>query len=182
VTWNDYEEGTSIEPGIENCVTISGAVSGHILTWSITGAQSTLDHFEVFITLDGTNLMKLGYFSAGTRQLDLQPFAFAPNSYTVYVKAVGKPSLANKVSEPITYTVANELPVAALSVTPLTGVAPLTVTASTIGSSDNDGEIVASTIDFGDGIVVSGPVASHTYSTPGAPRLSRPSPSRSRAR
>src|SRR5207248_2608909 len=37
VTWNDYEEGTELESGIENCVAVTGAVSGSNLTWSITG-------------------------------------------------------------------------------------------------------------------------------------------------
>ena len=31
VTWNDYEEATEIETGIDNCVTVAAAVSGKAL-------------------------------------------------------------------------------------------------------------------------------------------------------
>src|SRR5205085_10782252 len=41
------------------------------------------------------------------------------------------------------------------------------VTASTAASTDADGTIVSSTIDFGDGTAVNGPTASHTYNTAG---------------
>jgi len=58
-------------------------------------------------------------------------------------------------------------PVAQLAVTPTSGVAPLPVTASTSGSSDPDGTISASSIDFGDGTVVNAASASHTYSAAG---------------
>jgi PKD repeat protein len=44
----------------------------------------------------------------------------------------------------------------------------LTVKASTAGSSDPDGRIAQSKIDFGDGTVISGPVATHHYAQVGA--------------
>lgn len=50
---------------------------------------------------------------------------------------------------------------------PNSGAVPLQVTASINGSSDPDGTIASSQIDFGDGTVLSGPSANHTYSTPG---------------
>ena len=37
VTWNDYEEGTEIESGISNCLTISATISGNALNWSVKG-------------------------------------------------------------------------------------------------------------------------------------------------
>ena len=51
-----------------------------------------------------------------------------------------------------------------LTVTPKVGLAPLTVTASTAQSW---GSGLASSINFGDGTVVSGPTASHTYKSIG---------------
>jgi PKD repeat protein len=63
--------------------------------------------------------------------------------------------------------VANQPPVAALSVSPASGTAPLTVTASTAGSSDSDGTLASSTIDFGDGTVAASPAATHVYGNPG---------------
>ncbi len=106
VTWNDYEEGTEVESGIDNCVSVSGAISGTKLTWSITGQENTLDHYTVFISKDGENLASLGDFGTGTHSLDFAAFNIPAGTYTLYVKAVGKPTLRNQMSGPIAYTVA----------------------------------------------------------------------------
>lgn len=103
VTWNDYEEGTEFESGIDNCVTVSGNASGTLVNWAITGSETTIDHYTVFISLDGENLMPVSDVPAGTHSLDLAPYNFDPASYTVYVKAVGQPSLSNKMSPGISY-------------------------------------------------------------------------------
>jgi hypothetical protein len=58
-------------------------------------------------------------------------------------------------------------PIAKLTVTPSSGNVPLTVTASTSGSTDPDGTITASNIDFGDGTVANGTSAQHTYNSSG---------------
>ena len=62
VTWNDYEEGTEIETGVDNCVGITASVNGDALNWTISGDESTIDHYTAFISGDGTNLMSLGDF------------------------------------------------------------------------------------------------------------------------
>jgi PKD repeat protein len=57
-------------------------------------------------------------------------------------------------------------PVAALTVTPESGTAPLAVTADASGSSDPDGAIASYLFDFGDGSVIgpqTGATATHTY-------------------
>jgi hypothetical protein len=102
-TWNDYEEGSEIETGIDNCVTISAAMSGARIMWSITGQQNTLDHYTVYISLDGENLMPLAKLSAGTYSLDLGTFGLPIGNYTLYVKAVGKPSIANHMSAAVNW-------------------------------------------------------------------------------
>jgi PKD repeat protein len=175
VTWNDYEEGSEIESGIDNCVTVSASVTGTVLSWSITGQMNTVDHFTVFASQDGTNLMWLADAATSATSLDLAQFSLNAGNYTIFVKAVGKPSLTNKMSAGVQLTVSNQPPTAALSVstsssTFATGTmtAPVTITASTAGSTDPDGSIVSSTINFGDGsATVSGPSASHTYNAAG---------------
>lgn len=166
-TWNDYEEGTEIESGIDNCVTVNGAMSGKVVNWSITGQENTIDHYTVFISTDGQNLMPVADVPAGVHSLDLSGYGFGPAAYTLYVKAVGKPSFTNKMSGPIAWSSANLPPVAQLSVTPNSGIAPVTVNANASGSSDPDGKITVTTIDFGDGTVVNSAVASHSYTKAG---------------
>ncbi|MFB3814291.1 MAG: PKD domain-containing protein [Terriglobales bacterium] len=165
VTWNDYEEGTSIESGIDNCVTISANVSGTALNWTITGNENTLHHYTVFISTDGQNLMPLAEASPGIRSLDLTQFDLAEGNYSLYVKAVGKPSFANHMSGAATLVVKPAPPIIALDVTPTFGSAPLAVTASTAGPA---GSGLSSSIDFGDGTVSSGPTAAHTYTQMGS--------------
>lgn len=167
-TWNDYEEGTEIESGIDNCVTISAAVSGTVVNWSLTGQATTVDHYSIFLSQDGENLMWLADLPIGASSLDLKSYQMNSGAYTVFVQAVGKPSLANKMSAGVSLTVPNQPPVAKLSVSPTLGPAPLAVSASTAGSSDPDGSVVSSTINFGDGSAgVNTTTAMHTYNNAG---------------
>ena len=85
-TWHDYEEGSEIQSGIDNCQTTEASVTGSRLSWNVADA-STLDHYTAFISADGSNLMPLGDFSIGTNSLDLAPFNFAPGRYKVFVKS-----------------------------------------------------------------------------------------------
>jgi PKD repeat protein len=169
VTWNDYEEGTEIETGIDNCFVVSPSISGNTLNWTTSGNPNSIDHYTVFISSDGSNLMSLGDVPATATSFNLGAAGMAPGTYTVYLKAVGMPSLTNKMSAAVTYSALGDLPpVPVLSVSPASGTAPLTVTASTAGSHDADGTIVASKINFGDAsAVVSATSATHKYAVAG---------------
>ena len=171
VTWNDYEEGTEIESGIDNCLSISASVSGTTLSWALsgTGAESTIDHYTVFISNDGTNLMSLGDVASGTHALDLSSFSLGGGTYTLYVKAVGKPSIANKMSNATTLTISASSGSSGLSVTPTSGSAPLSVTATvTTATLSTASGTADTTITWGDGTTTTGTTGTHTYSTPGS--------------
>jgi len=49
-TWNDYEEGTEIETGIDNCVNVKASIKDEKLTWTITGSENTIDHYTILST------------------------------------------------------------------------------------------------------------------------------------
>jgi hypothetical protein len=165
VTWNDYDEGTAMEMGIDNCVYLQPGISGNTLSWTVGGGpESTVDHYTVFSSTDGKNLSKLADVPAGTHSLDLSPFNLTSGVASLYVKATGRPSIQNKMSPPIAFRAGDQPPGVNLVVTP-TG--PLAFRVSTAGSADPDGSIASSTIDFGDGTVVAGPNASHTYANVG---------------
>jgi hypothetical protein len=104
VTWNDYEEGSEIESGIDNCVTVSASLAGQTLNWSITGQESTLDHYVIYVSQDGQNLMPLAEVPAGDHTMDISGYIFASGTYKIYVKAVGKPGLLNQMSAAVTLT------------------------------------------------------------------------------
>jgi PKD domain len=164
VTWNDYEEGTPIESGIDNCVVVTPHANFGTLTWTATGNTNTVDHYSVFISLDGQQLMKLADLPVSTTSLDVTQYGLAVGNYVFYVQAVGKPSVANHMSAAITYHPGDQSPVAQLGVDRSGG---LTVVADATTSSDPDGSIGGGQIDFGDGTVVSGLKATHTYQSIG---------------
>ena len=59
VTWNDYEEGTEIETGIDNCVQLQPTVSGDKLHWNISNfycRQSQTKRFGFLMTFIGPRI------------------------------------------------------------------------------------------------------------------------------
>jgi hypothetical protein len=103
VTWNDYEEATEIESGIDNCFSLSGSISGNTLNWKTSGNESTVDHYTVYISSDGKNLMDLSDLNTGNYSLNLCSFSIPSGSYKLFVQAVGKPSLSNRITGAISY-------------------------------------------------------------------------------
>lgn len=127
---------------------------------------------RVLVSQDGENLMLLANVAIGQHSLDLGRFGLDPADYTVFVKAVGKPSLTNKMSRGTRVTIAPGQsnpngPEFALSVTPDTAEASSPITAS-ISAPDNS-SLSSSVIDFGDGTIVNGQLAStHVYRLAGS--------------
>jgi hypothetical protein len=104
VTWNDYEEATEIESGIDNCLTLSASVPANSLQWVVSGNENTVDHYTVYISIDGQNLMPLTDIATGIHSLNLCGFPIPGGNYQVFVQAVGKPTLANQMSGATAYS------------------------------------------------------------------------------
>lgn len=108
-TWNDYEEGTAIEDGIDNCYTVNTALSGGQLTWSLVASDSTyaststVHHFNVYYEDTLGNL----YSAASNLQVTTSTFDLSSvvpsGTWTVYVEMVGQPLIINRMSNPVTY-------------------------------------------------------------------------------
>lgn len=162
-TWNDYEEGTAIEMGVDNCVYLVPSQSGSTVQWTVNGNENTIDHYTIFISTDGVNLSSLIDVPNGTHSVDLSKLTLNANTtYFVYVKAVGLPSIQNKMSPAIGYRQADTPPGLTLNASQGSG---LTYTAST---STSGSSAVKTTIDFGDGTVANGTTATHIYKTVGS--------------
>ncbi|MGC1371784.1 MAG: hypothetical protein WA824_06560 [Candidatus Sulfotelmatobacter sp.] len=117
-TWNDYEEGTEVESGVNNCYTgITPSVSGNTLSWTL----STTTANESYVT---TNSI-YGYFiwtspvgsdeitlrkivtpgSAGSTSLDSTDFNFSAGTQVdIYVEMIGMPLIQNLMSPPYKWT------------------------------------------------------------------------------
>jgi hypothetical protein len=116
-TWDDYEEGTEIETGIDNCVSsLNASVNGRVLSWSISftapGSERTIDHYTIFYSLDGNTGEEIRPLTEvavdpgrnGNYSLNLRRYTgFLPKQAVLYVDAVGRPSMANHMSAAVIY-------------------------------------------------------------------------------
>ena len=163
-TWNDYEEGSEIETGIDNCAFLVPSASGNTISWTLGGgaSESTIHHYTVFASTDGRSLTKLADVPAGTHSLNLGRFGL-PSPVMLFVKAVGQSSIKNVMSAPVVKRAGDRAPKAVLNVS---NSGNLAVTASTAGSSGSGG-ISRVIIDFGDGARAQSATATHTYAVVG---------------
>jgi hypothetical protein len=104
VTWNDYEEGTEIESGIDSCFSLSLSLQGNTLAWNVAGPESTIDHYAVYASTNQTDLTELTEIKPGTYSVDLCSLPVPAGNTELFVQAVGKPSLANRMPGPVNYT------------------------------------------------------------------------------
>jgi len=119
VTWDDYDEGTEMETGIDNCLnTIQSSINGSLLSWSISfnsaaGSERTIDHYTIYNTNDGStntsidhNLVKVADVAVNTANNGSYSFTLPsglPNPTLIYVKAVAKPMLTNHLSAGVAF-------------------------------------------------------------------------------
>ena len=93
ITWNDYEEGTALEPGIASCAAVSAAQTGRTLSVRLTHPE-TVDHLELYRQLGASSFRRVGRYPADTTSMPL-PDAEAA---VYFIEAVGKPFIQNVVS------------------------------------------------------------------------------------
>jgi hypothetical protein len=102
-TWNDYEEGTEIESGIDNCLSVVPSISATNLNWTVNGDEATVSSYVVYVSSDKQNLLAIDTLPVGSRSLDLSTFDLGSGTYSVFVQAIGKASIRNQMSSPVTY-------------------------------------------------------------------------------
>jgi len=94
VTWDDYEEGTELETGIDNCNTVIAKYVAKTKEISVSLSNpSTIDHIELYeMTAPGAyELSRTFPATATTIPTD-------GSAGTFFVKAVGKPFIKNTLS------------------------------------------------------------------------------------
>jgi len=113
-TWNDYNEGTPVETGIDNCYTVSASVSGSTLNWqaaagNANASPSTISHWLVFDSTDGgVTYQQVASLPASTTSYDLS--GLGPGPHTLFVKMVGRADLLNRVSNQATFNQTGAVP------------------------------------------------------------------------
>lgn len=101
-TWNDYEEGTEIETGIDNCVEVKASIrGGDTLIWNISGSEHTIDHIAV-LQQKSPEWSEISKLPPNQHSISLHDLNVSPYTGDFCVVAVGKPSMLNQSSGPIT--------------------------------------------------------------------------------
>ena len=109
-TWNDYEEGTEIETGIDNCVTIRAVLAEDKLSWTLSGPENTIDHYAV-LARQHSQWTDAAHLSPESRSVPLSQLSSSfPEASAFCVEAVGKASMLNHSSGPIPYSPAKRTP------------------------------------------------------------------------
>jgi hypothetical protein len=108
-TWNDYEEGTAVEDGIDNCYSVNASLTGSQLSWSLVASDatyastSTIHHFNIYYTDPVGNL----YLAAANLPVTTTAFDLStvvpPGTWNVYVEMVGQSLIINRMSSALTY-------------------------------------------------------------------------------
>ena len=128
-TWNDYEEGTAIEPGIDNCLSVSDQpVSGNNYTFTVNlndstfATENTVYEYVIWYSTDGIGsgdhhlqqwtTVQVNPNNNRTYTVSLQGLPTTPA--LIYAEAIGKPSIFNHITAGQTYNPA----VCSLSVNP----------------------------------------------------------------
>jgi len=108
ITWNDYEEGTATEDGVDNCYTVNASLSGNNLMWSLKAtdptyaSSSTIHHFTVYYADASNNLyIAASSLPVTTNTLDLSSIV-PPGTWNIYVEMSGQPLIINRMSNAVT--------------------------------------------------------------------------------
>jgi len=108
ITWNDYEEGTAVEDGIDNCYTVNASLTGSTLSWSLIPSDSiyasttTVHHFTVYYADASSNLyLAASNLPVTTNTLDLSSLV-PPGTWNIYVEMAGQPLIINRMSNAVT--------------------------------------------------------------------------------
>jgi hypothetical protein len=112
-TWDDYEEGSEIETGIDNCFsapTLSLASSTLTITLHKTDATyattNTISSLKVWVSQDSTNYALLDTLPVLTTSVNLASYGVLTvgQTYQFKIQAVGQPGISNQISAATSYT------------------------------------------------------------------------------
>lgn len=104
-TWNDYQEGSALEPGLASGKTLSLVGGEGVIAWNDAG--DAFVQYDVLVSQDGINF---GEFVTDINwklvqcSIRLDMYDFRPGTYYFVVRAIGKPFVQNILSNTVKAT------------------------------------------------------------------------------
>jgi hypothetical protein len=113
-TWNDYEEGSEVETGVDNCYQVQNAAysqSTNKLTWQLNATSGQSGHvslgtvygYKVWKADASGNLTSIASPGASATSLSGVSTLVGAGSWTLYVEMIGKPLIINRMSNGVSY-------------------------------------------------------------------------------
>lgn len=97
-TWDDLEEGSGIQGGIRTDVTINASLAASLVSFAITGTESTVKQYNLWGTTDGNTANLLATLTTSqAKQFNLAALNLT-GTYTFYVEALSWPGLQTHVA------------------------------------------------------------------------------------
>lgn len=116
-TWNDYDEGTELETGVDSCYSVSASIASNTLSWSVTSTDSTYaptssgaptgtqnDHWRIWACTTADTQCTVFKDGIALSTLSQDVSGIPVGAYHLYVQLVGKPMIWNKLSGSVAYT------------------------------------------------------------------------------
>lgn len=101
VVWNDYEEGTEVETGIDPCWTMGATLSNSIVSWTMAktdntyATTSTLNRIRIIAVNSTQSLVLVDNIPVATSGSQSIAGLLPPGTWSVYVEAVGNSMIRN---------------------------------------------------------------------------------------
>lgn len=138
--------------------------------WTMDQLDATSDLFGMRIDANGTVIDPKGFLVSNSRLAEYAPNVAGGGGISLLAASLmrNEMPLANyRIGYRQLGAGGNGWPVAVAACSPAAGDVPLTVSFSSAGSSDPDGNIVSTLWEFGDGATSTAPNPNHTYTVPG---------------
>lgn len=111
-TWNDYEEGTEIETGIDNCARPTIGIATDTLTYTVNPtdatfySNTTVDHLTILYgPADGSGNLRVALDGIAPTATTQNLSGIIPvGTWSIYVNMVGKPGVINRQAGPVSYS------------------------------------------------------------------------------
>ncbi len=103
---NDYEEGTAVESGIDNCLSVSASIAGHSLHWTINKIDpafatiATVNRLKIYFSdpVSGTFYTALDNIAPSLTGTQVLTSIIPPGNWKIWVQIVGQPLMMNHLS------------------------------------------------------------------------------------